>query len=370
MKLILYLIALFFSSYSLGQVNHNFSIEVHFKDAEGKKIYLSDTKGGGKDRTEAATIDSLYINNGKCVFTGNFNDVKYYSIAVDSMNNFSSFIIDTGRIIVTGNANEYLWRSLEAFSPQNNLKRIAEKKIDSLDNFREVIQDSLLKYMGKNETLEMRYSRKMDSIDFEKASFLLLFIKKNPNSFYAFSQLNEMHSITSEVNNLIRNNYQLFSDDIKNSTEGKHLYKSLTHPIESLIGKKLPGFSYYNIDEQMTHLAIQEKKFYLIDYWASWCGPCIATIPALRNLQNKFGDKELQIISISFDLDFLRWKTAIQKHKIDWPNYRDTNSFNSEDAKYFEIEAIPFKVLIDKEGYVIQINPSFGDIEKFLSQQK
>jgi thiol-disulfide isomerase/thioredoxin len=369
MKAILLIGLLLFGSHSFAQIDHHFSIEINFKDSEGKKVYLSDTREGGLDETESAHIDSQYISNGKCIFYGKFKDIKYYSLAVDSMANFASFIIDTGRIIIKGRTNDYLRKSLNAFSPQNNWKRIAEKTVDSLQKFREPIIDSLLKYMSRNKVLELKYSRQKDTIDLQTAQFLIFFVKAHPNSYYAFSKLKEIYSYTKNISNLIRANYNSFSDEIKNSDDGKYLYLHLNQPIEDQIGKKIPKFSYLNMENEISELKIQENNYYLIDYWASWCVPCIASLPELRKIQNKFEDKGLKIISISLDLDSVKWKTAIKKFNINWINYRDLNSFNSADAKYFDIHAIPFSLLIDKEGVLIQINPFFESIEEFFKQQ-
>ena len=369
MKLILFIFFSVYSSYSFAQKEHNFKIEVKIKVPDGTKVYLTDTQGGGLGKAETAHIDSQFVSHGICVFYGTFKEIKYYSLAIDSLTNYAPFIIDPGTIVINANANDYLYKSLEVFSPQNNWKRIAQKIVDSLQKVRESMQDSLIKYTNKNEVLELTYSRKMDTIDLQTGHYLLFFLKSHPNSFFAFSELYKIYSYTKDVADLIKDNYDLFSDDIKNSEKGKYLYRQLTQSIETLIGKRLPDFYYYNIKNENVPLTLK-GKYYLIDYWASWCGPCIANLPELRQLKNKFEKHGLKLISISFDLDSIKWKKSVKHNNIYWTNYRDINSFNSPDAKYFNITAIPFKVLINKEGLVILINPTLESVEEFLKQQK
>lgn len=370
MKLILFIITFFFGAYGLAQSNHHFKIEIHFKNSEGEKVYLSDTESGGLDRTESAHIDSQYISNGICIFYGEFKNLKYYSLAVDSMRNYASFIIDTGRIVVKGNTNDYLWKSLKVFSPQNNWKGIAEKIVDSLQKIRESIQDSLLKYSGKSEVLALTYSRQMDTVDIQKVRFLISFVRTHPNCFYAFSILNDMYNFTEDVTDLIRKDFYLFSDEIKNSEDGKYLYTHLYQSAESLIGEHLRDFFYFDTSNVISQINIRESKYYLLDYWASWCVPCIRSLPKLSKLQDRFKDGRLKIVSISFDLDSLVWKEAIIKHNIYWINYRDVDSFNSPDAKYFNIMAIPFKILINDKGLIILVNPSIESVERYLLDQQ
>ncbi|WP_298899084.1 TlpA disulfide reductase family protein [uncultured Psychroserpens sp.] len=109
------------------------------------------------------------------------------------------------------------------------------------------------------------------------------------------------------------------------------------------------------------------KKYILIDFWASWCGPCIKEIPVYKNIYDKYKDvgKGLEIISISTDKNLESWKQAISKNSIPWINLINEQENPSTAFKY-GITELPTTFLIDLEGKIVKKNISIVDLMKIL----
>jgi len=94
----------------------------------------------------------------------------------------------------------------------------------------------------------------------------------------------------------------------------------------------------------------------LIDFWASWCSPCILQIPDIKDALSQYGDRGFAVFGVSFDSNADRWKSAIVKHELDWPHVSDVEGWQSQQATDFNVTFIPFNLLVDSEGKIVAKN--------------
>jgi len=97
-----------------------------------------------------------------------------------------------------------------------------------------------------------------------------------------------------------------------------------------------------------------EGRFVLLDFWATWCAPCLAELPHLRRLDEGYGRDDLLIVGIALDaLDRRGLRSFLLRHGVAWPQVHEKRGVESEIARRFGVEALPATVLVDREGRVI-----------------
>lgn len=110
---------------------------------------------------------------------------------------------------------------------------------------------------------------------------------------------------------------------------------------------------------------VGKTEFVLVDFWASWCGPCRRLIPVLKEIYASQPNGKLQILSCSVDRDEASWRKALKEEQMAWPQIReDGEQYNGSDA--YGVTAIPTTILIDREGHIIARNPDEAQLEAIL----
>ena len=114
------------------------------------------------------------------------------------------------------------------------------------------------------------------------------------------------------------------------------------------------------------HLSSLKGKVVLLDFWASWCGPCRSSNKELTKLYPKYKNKGFEILGVSLDDELSKWKTAIAKDKITWLQVNEPGGWDAKTAAMWNISAIPTSFLIDKEGKLIAMDLTGKELEKAL----
>lgn len=167
-------------------------------------------------------------------------------------------------------------------------------------------------------------------------------IDRYPNSKYVESLGYQIYQIEQEYN--------------KHQT-----YKSGTLPA--------PDIEMMNPDGEIMRLSDLKGQYVLVDFWASWCGPCRRENPNVVRLYNKYKNKGFTIFSVSLDKDAEAWKAAIAKDGLSWPNHvSDLKQWESPVIQQYGFSGIPFTVLLNKEGNFIAVNLRGATLEQKLKE--
>ena len=122
------------------------------------------------------------------------------------------------------------------------------------------------------------------------------------------------------------------------------------------VGSVMPNFTLKTPDGKDISLKDFEGKYVLVDFWASWCGPCLREMPNVVKLYKECKGKNFEIFGVSLDNKKDAWVKAIKANGMKWPQGSDLKGWGSEPARLCNVSAIPFTVLIDPEGEVIAID--------------
>ena len=145
-------------------------------------------------------------------------------------------------------------------------------------------------------------------------------------------------------------------------------------------GERSPNFEWTLSSGEKSDLTKLEGKYVLIDFWGSWCGPCIAEFPGLTSLFKKYQNVKFKtangfdIVGVGVEKGEKRWSRAIERYKLVWKNHvfdENTNFrfFNSKIAQLYGITEVPTKYLLDAKGVIVLVNPSVEELDKFLKEQ-
>lgn len=118
-------------------------------------------------------------------------------------------------------------------------------------------------------------------------------------------------------------------------------------------------------DSLYLHELIGQRPFLLIDFWATWCGPCRASLPAMKELYAEMGDR-LQILGVSLDNDHDKWASFVEKEQLNWLHMSDLKAWECVPAQLYGVMAVPSTVLIDSTGTIVTRNASVEDLRIIL----
>ncbi len=138
------------------------------------------------------------------------------------------------------------------------------------------------------------------------------------------------------------------------------------------VGKKAPEITMSRADGSSFSLSSLKGKLVLIDFWATWCAPCVGEQPQLKTLYETYSDQvkanKFEILGVSLDKNKDSWQKAIDRFNINWIQISDLKFWKSPVAKAYEIDELPFNVIINSEGTIIAKNLHEKELEDFLKK--
>lgn len=363
------------------------------------KIYelcgnINNAKEGGRVYLTSGFIDSIYyeptfkqldtlISKGKFCFNGNISYPNGVILAYgDSVRNYYSDIIfiepnkmgieinldltnidffkDRPFIFNSKSNDEYKNNYLKALSPVAiNEKSLVEQQKVLLEKYNGILPDSI----------KSKFENSFISLRNKKDTILLNYITVHPDSYVGLWVLIQNFCIFG-YKQIYFDTFKKFSNSLKATYAGKILANKLTITmISNSNGRPFPSIKVKTTKdtEISVPLAGNGGKYILIDFWASYCAPCIQQFDKLEKIYQQYNKSGFEIIGISIDKikDKNNWLVLIKEHQLPWEQYWDMDGIK---AKKMSINAVPTNYLLDEKGKIITKNISVDELSSFLKQ--
>lgn len=351
-----FLITLFLLN-SCGQKNQEirYNVAGTIKSATGEKLLLQEIPYGGKP---IITLDSTSLKeDGKYSFDFIAKEEGIYRIATEKDLEIL-FINDVENIQINADANDYNSYQIKGSKTSEGLlKFLKEYRQKDSSIFATLYNlDALQNQKGKDSTIFWLQKQKIDKI-----SQLNQFIEKtvttetNPAFLYYALGL----SIRSMEANQVLAMAKLAAEKTKASilidfvTTLSSQVQANTNASPIEVGQMAPEIALQDMDGKIITLSSLKGKFVLVDFWASWCGPCRGENPNVVANFEKYKNKNFTVLGVSLDDDKANWTEAIKSDKLNWQHISDLKKWESIVVGAYQIEGIPFNVLLDPTGKII-----------------
>ena len=317
--------------------------------------------------------DTAYINNGKCCFKGKVDDVVPASLVFANMDELNTYIAPSNTKLCAERSTIYDYsisglKIDDEIKEYNKLFAALNKKIYEKQHLIQRKSEEYAAAYTNNadnaQTLALEFYNLIEeykAIFPEWSAMAVKFINSHPDYAIIPNIIDKLaHSgyDASAIELLCKN----LSDEQRQSALGElmSIRCEIAKSNGGIVGSKALDFTLPSVDDKAITLSeCYAKSFVLLDFWASWCGPCIREIPELQKLHSQHKDR-LQIISISVDESTAQWQDAIAKHELSQWSQLIAN--NNEECYFVEqantalaygVEQIPCFILIDSNGTII-----------------
>ena len=356
--LVITLLCGLFGAFSL-QAQIPYKIKGNWVGGEGEKVYLKDIV----TPDSLALIDSTIVSKDCFQFNGTVNEMKRMELSCKPGRQkiFIDGTLITADIIDkldTVKGEPRIVKTLKiSGSPEQKVMEETNKYVfmSAIMQLGEMF--SLSHAMEGTDSLKMRhevdsiqniFSKVKETMETEIANYL-----DSTRNSYAVTYFIDEYIGKYKSFEVLKQYYDHLTDRVKNSTRGRALKARVDALGNASVGGMAPNIEFPTPEGKPLSLYSLRGHIVLLDFWASWCGPCLREMPNVKNIYAKYHSKGLEILGVSLDEKADAWKNAITNKELNWRHISSLEGWKCPAAKIYNVTAIPRMYIIDETGKII-----------------
>jgi len=315
---------------------------------------------------DGSRTDTVKVVDGHFEFKGSVTEPVPAMIFTPTFQVKIDLYVDNASITITGDADSAYSYKVSGNAAVNEFEAFNQAVIANRRATIALYNEAYNKKTAGDSIAAARIQQQADSQYRFERSIRLNFIKTHPASYVSARELLQMTD-----NAFLAESRKLFSaldEKVQQSAQGKEVAKriALLSTIET--GRQALDFTQQSLEGRSVQLSSFRGKYVLLEFWASWCGPCRGENPNLRKQYQLYKGKGLEIIGVSLDHDKQAWKQAIEKDQLPWIHVSDLKGWKNEVATSYGIMAVPANFLIDPSGRIVAQNLRGEALNKKLEE--